>query len=169
MSQGASTNAALVAQALRTDEGPALRWVLKRNCSFAPRQLMGSCGVLLGVHAGLGLLFWCLGYPMVALFAAVDSAALLIALFAYSRHACDRETLTLCSAKLCVEQQWGSHVIAMEFDAGALKVQSPDDACALVGLMACGACAHVGRHVPAHLRPQLASELRLALRHRPST
>lgn len=165
MSAEVGTSGALAAQVFGIDDGFTLRWVLKRNCSFTPRQLMISAGMLVFVHAGLGVLFWFLGYPMVTLFAAVDSTALLIALFAYARHACDRETLTLCSTRLCVEQRCGPTTVAVEFDADALRVQAPDVASPLVCLMAYGTCAHVGRHVPAHLRAQLARELRFALRH----
>src|SRR5687768_13428797 len=74
---------------------PRLEWLLRRNCSLAPRQFIAVLGSLALLAAAIAALFWSQGAPLVVPFASLELLALVVALIAYTRHATDRERLLL--------------------------------------------------------------------------
>ena len=87
-----------------------VQWLLKRNCSITPRQLLGVylslCALSLAIAGG----FWWHGAPLGA---AVRRLELLLSAprsLVYARHAADRERITLAGPALTVEHRCGRRV-----------------------------------------------------------
>lgn len=153
----------------RTLEGSStagMQWVMRRNCSITPRQLIGVylslCAVSLGIAAG----FWIAGAPTVLAFAGLELLALGAALALYARHATDCETITLAGRELAIEHRCGQGVQRASFRAEWVRVEPASDDGSLVEVSGEGRHTRVGRYVRPEWRAQLAQELRLALRLR---
>lgn len=142
-----------------------MHWVLKRNCSFSPRQLMAVYLALCVVSMAIGLGFLSMGVPAVLPFAGVELLAVGGAFWAYARHAADREEITLERGELRVEHHCGRRVDTARFGAAWLHIEPPRGGAALVELTGQGQRIGVGRYLRPELRTALAHELRLALRH----
>ena len=80
-----------------------VHWLLKRNCSFSPRQLTAVFASLSLVSLAIAAVLWAQGALLVIPFAGLEIAALGAALVAYARHAADRERLVLRPGRLTVE------------------------------------------------------------------
>lgn len=143
---------------------PALQWLLKRNCSITPRQLLGVFAALSAASLAIGLLFLWLGAPYVLAFAGLELLAVGAALVVFARHAGDRETLTLVGRSLHVELRRGAHVDRAEFAADWLTVEPAAGQGSLVELAGQGQRMRVGRFLRPELRAAFARELRAALR-----
>ncbi len=146
---------------------PVLEWLLKRNCSITPRQLMAFFASLCAVSLGIAGFFFWQGAPFVLFFAGLELLVLGTALLVFARHAGDRETLTLAGQSLRVEQLFGSRLACTEFTAEWLSVEPAAGQGSLVQLSGEGRSVCVGRFVRPELRPALARELRRALRRAP--
>jgi len=148
----------------RDGSRPALQWVLKRNCSITPGQMMAVylslCAVSLAVAAG----FWWQGAPFVLAFAGVELLLVGLALLVYARHAADRETVTLADREVEVEQCFGRQVERAAFRAEWLCVEPAQAQGSLVELAGQGRRVRVGRFLRPELRAPFAQELRRALR-----
>src|SRR5438309_940919 len=62
-------------------------WLLKRNCSLRPSQLVGFFASLCVVSLGIGTVCWLQGAPLVMPFAGIELAAVATAFLLYARHA----------------------------------------------------------------------------------
>lgn len=151
-------------EAVEVDGDPVLQWVLRRNCSLTPRQLLiaylSVCVISLGVAAG----FMWLGAGMVLGFAGLELLVFGIALLVHARHATDRETITLQGDALSVETRCGSSVERMDFRSAWVRVEPVHGEGSLLELSGQGRRVRVGRYVRPELRGSLAQELRRALR-----
>lgn len=143
---------------------PALQWVLQRNCSITPRQLisvyLSLCLLAMFISAG----FWWQGAPLVSAFAGIELLLVGVALLGYARHAGDREVLTLAGRSLAVEQCHGSRVERADFQTEWLKVEPVAGQGSLVELSARGQSIRVGRLLRPEVRGAFAQELRRAVR-----
>jgi uncharacterized membrane protein len=151
-------------QELPAEGRAALRWVLKRNCSITPRQLLAFYLSLCVISVGLGVGFWVAGAPLVLGFAGLELACVGLALLVYARHAADREMVTLDGDALEVEQWVGRQVARERFRAEWLSVEPAKAQGSLVELAGQGRRVRVGRHLRPELRAPFAQELRRALR-----
>ena len=92
-----------------------MQWVMKRNCSITPRDMMivylSLCAVSLAIAGG----FWWVGAPTVMAFAGLELVLLGVALAVYARHATDCETITLAGRELAIEHRCGIGVGARDF------------------------------------------------------
>ncbi|WP_280154533.1 DUF2244 domain-containing protein [Piscinibacter sp. XHJ-5] len=143
----------------------AVEWKLKRNCSLAPRQLLGFYSVLCALSLAVASFFWWYGARMVMPFAWVELVAVGVAMLVYARHAADNEFIALRDDRLTVELASGSRVERVEFQPQWVRVEPQAGDGSLVELSGQGRRIAVGRYVRPELRPQLADELRTALRH----
>lgn len=141
-----------------------LQWVLRRNCSITPRQLMAVYLSLCALAAVISAGFWWQGAPVVTAFAGVELLLVGVALLVYARHAGDREVLTLAGRSLAVEQCHGSRVERADFQAEWLKVEPAAGQGSLVELSARGQSMRVGRFLRPEMRGAFAQELRRAVR-----
>ena len=145
---------------------PSLQWLLRRNCSLAPSRLIAVFASLGLLVLAIATLMWALGATLVLPFAALELAALALALVAYARHAVDGECLLLGDGRLTVERVDGSRTERLEFDAAALRVQTLRDERSLIELAGPGRRIAVGRFVRPEWREALARELRVAVLRR---
>ena len=121
---------------------------------------MSLCAVSLVV--GLG--FWFQGAPYVLAFAGIELLLVGLALLVYARHAADRETVTLASGAVEVEQCYGRSVERAAFRAEWLCVEPAQAQGSLVELAGQGRRVRIGRFLRPELRAAFAQELRGALR-----
>jgi uncharacterized membrane protein len=142
----------------------SVQWLLKRNCSIAPRQLLAfylSLGLL---SLTIAIFFWLRGAPLVLPFAGVEVLALGFALFVFARHAADREHMVLRPGRLTVECTLGQRTEQVEFAPAWVRVEPVHGDRSLIELSGEGRRIAVGRFVRPESRRALADELRAALR-----
>lgn len=143
---------------------PVLQWVLRRNCSITPRQLMAVYLSLCGVSLAVGMGFWWQGATYVIAFAGAELLLVGLALLVYARHAADRDMVTLAGADVEVERHFGRQVERAAFRAEWVCVEPALAQGSLVELAGQGRRVRIGRFLRPDLRAALAQELRLALR-----
>lgn len=144
--------------------GQTIQWLLKRNCSATPHQMMSICVSLCLLSIGIALAFWHQGATLVVPFAWLEMLALGVALLVYSRHATDSELIRLQPGRLTVDRVYGRHVEHAEFAPAWVRVEPEHSDRSLIELSGQGQRITVGRFVRPELRRQLADELRWALR-----
>ncbi len=142
----------------------SVQWLLKRNCSTTPRQMMGFYTSLCLVSLVIGAFFWAQGAKLVMPFASLEILAVGAALLVYSRHAADSERIRLQPGRLTVEHVAGRRVERAEFAPAWVRVEPEHGERSLIELSGQGQRIAVGRFVRPELRRQLAEELRWALR-----
>ena len=142
-----------------------MRWHMKRNCSFTPRQLLHVYLSLCAVGLGIGGLFWIQGAPFILPFAGAELLAVGAAIVIYARHAADNESLVLRPGRFSVACTLGRRTELADFAAPTwVRVEPADRDGSLIELSGEGRHIAVGRFVRPELRPALADELRAALR-----
>jgi uncharacterized membrane protein len=146
------------------DAGGSVQWLLKRNCSLAPRQLLGFYASLCLLSLVIAGVFWLQGATLVMPFAGVEVLTVGAALVLYARHAADREIIRLRPDRLTVKRIHGPHVVEVEFAPAWVRVEPESGDRSLIELSGQGRHIAVGRFVRPELRRQLADELRWALR-----
>lgn len=142
----------------------SVEWVLRRNCSLAPRQLLWCYASLCVLSLAIAGLFWQAGAPMVAPFAGLELLAVGAALLLYARHAADSERIALRDDALTVEHESGGCTERVAFQPAWVRVEPAHGDRSLIELSGQGRRISVGRFVRPELRSQLAEELRWALR-----
>ncbi len=147
-----------------TVTGQSIQWFLQRNCSVTPGQLgwlyLSMCVVSLGIGTG----FWFLGATFVLPFAWAELVAVGVAFLVYARHAGDRERILLAGPQLVVELETAGKLERTEFNRDWVKVEPRKGDGSLIELSGQGRSINIGRYVRPELRPQLAREIRMALR-----
>ena len=141
-----------------------VQWLLKRNCSITPAQLLGLFASLSVVSLSIATFFWIQGATLVMPFAWIELIALGIALTIYSRHARDGEKISLLGSHLVVELQTGGRIERAEFRREWVRVEPKGGDGSLIEVSGQGKSVQIGRHVRPGLRPQLARDIRRALR-----
>ena len=140
-------------------------WSLKRRCALSPRQMyrvyLGVSGASLLIAAG----FWFIGASLVLPFAAIELAALGLAMLFYVRHAADRDLIAMKPSLVRVEQHRAGQVSRVDFNPRWIRVEPDQHDGSLVRLSGQGRSVVVGGFVSRDGRPQLAEEFRWALRH----
>ncbi|MEP7301783.1 MAG: DUF2244 domain-containing protein [Caldimonas sp.] len=149
----------------RDEADGSLRWLMKRNCSFAPRQLFAVYLSLCLLGLTIGALFWLRGAPFVLPFAGVELLVVGSAFFVYARHAADLESMVLRPGRFTVVCTLGRRTEQVEFTPAWVRVEPAQADGSLIELSGEGRRAAVGRFVRPEQRRALADELRAALRH----
>lgn len=152
----------------RENASVSIEWLLKRNCSLSPRQLLAVYASLCVISLGIATYFWWNGATLVMPFAWVELLAVGAALLFYARHASDRECIALQPGRLTVEHLSGGRVERAEFLPDWVRVEPRDDDRSLIELSGQGHMIAVGRYVRPELRRALAEEFRVALRQWPA-
>lgn len=138
-------------------------WLLKRNCSLAPRQLAVIFGGLALVSLSIATLFAARGAWLVLPFACIEVLALGTAFVVYARHAADYERIVLCRDCLLVETCRGERLRREQCAPAWTRVEYAGTRRELIGLVAAGRRIDVGRFVPESERRDLATQLRAQL------
>jgi uncharacterized membrane protein len=141
-----------------------VQWLLKRNCSVSPAQLLGLFASLSVVSLGIATFFWFQGATLIMPFAWAELIAVGIAFIVYARHARDGEKISLQGGQLVVELETAGRLQRAEFNREWVRVEPQDGDGSLIEVSGQGRSVRVGRHVRPELRPALAREIRFALR-----
>ena len=91
-------------------------WLMKRNCSFSPKQVGLFYLSIVSFSLLVAGYFWLLGAWMILIFTSLALLVLTIAFYVYSRHALDYEKITITGKQLIVEKSWGGKVQIEEFN-----------------------------------------------------
>lgn len=91
-------------------------WLMKRNCSFSPKQVGLFYLSIVSFSLLVAGYFLLIGVWMIIIFTTIEILALTIALYVYSRHALDYEKITIVGKQLLVERSWGGKVELTEFN-----------------------------------------------------
>ncbi len=142
----------------------ATQWLLRRNCSITPRQLLGLYLSLASASLLVALGFWWAGAPAVLAFAGFEVVMVGIALAAYARHATDCETITLSGGELAIEHRCGAGVDAARYRAEWVRIEPSAGDGSLVEISGEGRRTRIGRYLRPEWRAQLAQEIRAAVR-----
>jgi uncharacterized membrane protein len=142
----------------------AVLWLLKRNCSLTPRQLVAAYAVLCLLSLGIAAAFWSQGATLVMPFAWLEVVALGAALLLYGAHAADCERIRLQDDMLTVEHACGRRTERAAFRRAAVRIEPEHGDGSLIELSGQGHRIMVGRYVRPELRRALADELRRTLR-----
>lgn len=146
---------------------PSVQWLLRRDGSFAPHQLLVAFVGLLALTLCVAAFLWLQGAALAMPLAGGELIALGLAMLVYARHAADFESIQLRRGRLTVEHGSGAHVERAEFQPAWVRIEPKLGDRSLIELSGQGQRIAVGRFVRPELRRQLADELRWALRNRP--
>ena len=116
------------------------------------------------VSLGIGTAFWFQGATFVLPFAWAELIAVGVAFLVYARHAGDRERISLAGLQLVVELETAGKLERTEFNREWVRVEPRQGDGSLIELSGQGRSINIGRYVRPELRPQLAREIRMALR-----
>ena len=147
-----------------TIEGNHVHWSLRRNCSVTPLQLVGVFLSLSALSVSIGFFFWLQGATLVMPFAALELLALGGAFWVYAWHSTDGEDISLRDDRLFVKLECAGKLETAEFQKMWVRVEPVADDSSLIELSERGKTVKVGRYIRPELRPQLAREIRSALR-----
>ncbi|WP_151635459.1 DUF2244 domain-containing protein [Noviherbaspirillum aerium] len=144
-------------------------WILRRNCSISPRQLITVYAALCMTSLLISLMFALRGAWYILGFAMLEMLAVGIAFFLYARHANDRERIELADDCLLVELVEVERIRQFRLDPRSTRVASPESRHALISLEARGCKVEVGRFLTEWKRREFARELRGELASRKNT
>lgn len=145
-------------------QSEVVQWLIRRNCSVTPSQLLRLYLSLCVVSLGIATFFWIQGARMIMPFAWLELLAVGAAFLVYARHASDGEKITLAGPRLVVELDHGGRVERAEFSREWVRVEPRSGDGSLIEVSGQGRSVVVGRHLRPELRPALAREIRHALR-----
>ena len=138
-----------------------LVWLLRRNCSISPRQLLLFFVSLALVSLFVAMLCWVGGAKLVPPFTLVELLTFGGALLMYARHAGDRERVAISAQALVVEWECAGRCERAEFNPRWARIVLHDNG--LVAISESGRQAFVGRYTRPERREKLARDLRRAL------
>jgi len=142
----------------------SVQWLLRRNCSMTPTQLVAFYLSLSAWSLAIAGAFWWHGATLVMPFAGIEILAVGAALLIYARHSGDRERVILSPGRLSVECTVGRRVDHVDFAPAWVRVEPAHGERSLIELSGEGKRIAIGRFVRPELRRALADELRGALR-----
>jgi uncharacterized membrane protein len=142
----------------------SVQWLLRRNCSMTPAQLVAFYLSLSAWSLAIAGAFWWRGATLVMPFAGIEILAVGAALLVYARHAGDRERVTLAPGRLSVECTVGRRTDLIDFAPAWVRVEPSHGDRSLIELSGEGKRIAIGRFVRPEQRRALADELRAALR-----
>lgn len=144
-------------------------WILKRNCSLTPAQLVRAYGVLCALSFAVAAVFTLRGAWVVLAFATVEMAAVALAFLHYARHATDHEHIVLVDGYLVVKRVEAGRVHQVRLDRCWTRIAPPSGTQDLIRLENRGMTVQVGRFVTGAKRRQVAQELRRELHGVPAS
>lgn len=158
-----SATAAVQSSEVQASHAPCAEWLMQRNCSIAPCQLLCAYGALCAVSLAIAVAFaWAGAVPVLA-FAGVELLVVGAALLVYARHAVDGDRITLDGHALRVEQSLGSRVRRAEFHAAWTRIEPPSADQALIRVSSQGRSILIGAQVRPERRAALARQIQSAL------
>jgi uncharacterized membrane protein len=138
-------------------------WLLKRNCSLAPRQLAFAYAVLCFLSLVTSLPFVVRGAWVVLAYTALELLFAAAAFLHYARHATDHEHIALDNGCLLVERIEAGERQQIRLDPHWTRIIAPRHERELIRLEARGVRIAIGRFVSEARRQEFAQELRCEL------
>lgn len=138
-------------------------WILKRNCSITPRQMLLAYGALCSVSFAVACFFTWHGAWYVMCFALLEMTAVGAAFLLFARHATDRERVALGHGCLLIEVIEAEQARQFRLDPRRARIEAPAAYHRLIAIEQHGTRVEVGRFLTALKRQQFARELRSAL------
>jgi uncharacterized membrane protein len=135
-------------------------WLLKRNCSIAPRQLGQVFAILCAVSLTVALVFTLRGAWYILVFSVLELSAVGFAFLIYARHATDREYIALVEDCLLVEFVHAGKTSRFRLDLHKIQIEPAGSHRKLVRLESSGIRVDVGRYLTEWKRREFALELR---------
>lgn len=137
-------------------------WLLKKNCSLSPYQLLAIFGSLACLSLAVAGYWAYRGAWVVVPFAVVECLALAVAFLVYARHANDFERVSLARDEVLVERTHGPRRSRTALPRHRVRAELDDDE-GLVLLRAGSQQLAVGRFVDHEARQRFLKEFRGAL------
>ena len=134
-------------------------WILKRNCSLSPRQLLAAYAAICCASFAVAILCAWHGAWYVLVFAVLEMSAVALAFVHYARHATDHEHIVLDDDGLLVERIEGGLRHEIRLDRYRTRIVPPRQYHDLIGLHAQGMSISVGRYATQAIRRRVAHEL----------
>lgn len=144
-------------------DGGRREWLVRRNCSLAPRQTVAVWAALLALSLAVGLFFAWQGAWYVLAFSVLEMAAITAAFLVYSRHATDCDRIVFEDGVLSVDKLRGGRISTIRLDPHWLRIDVPQRRRDPIRLVARGISVDIGTWLPEEPRRALALELREAL------
>lgn len=138
-------------------------WVLRRNCSIAPRQLAAAYALISLTSLLVAVVVAVRGAWYVLGFAVLEQAVLAWAFLVYARHARDREQIMLTGHRLRIELIRAERCRRYCLDARRTWIDLSALHRGVIGLEEAGARVEVGRYLMHSKRREFARELQSAL------
>ncbi|CAM8621069.1 MAG: hypothetical protein RJA17_33 [Pseudomonadota bacterium] len=148
---------------VRQDHDGQTVWMLRRNCSLTPKQLVGIFGSLAGLSLAFAVYWASRGAWVVVPFAVAECLALGVAFLVYARHACDHERVVLSASDVSVEVVQGRQRLMSTVPRDWLRVEWPGDRTSLVSLRSGKQVVPLGRFVDQAGRRQFVEDLKRVL------
>lgn len=134
-------------------------WLMKRNCSFSPKQVGLFYISIVCFSMLVASFFLFMGVWMIIIFTTIEILALTIALYVYTRHALDYEKITISGKQLLFERSWGGKVQQHEFNTVWTKLVLNDSTGKDLVLKTSTKEVPIGFFVGANEREQFGKEL----------
>ena len=134
-------------------------WLMKRNCSFSPKQVGWFYLSIVSFSLLVAGYFLLIGVWMIIIFTVIEILALTIALYVYSKHALDYEKIMIDGKRLLVERSWGGKIELNEFNTVWTKLIHKKDGRRDLVLVESTKELAVGYFVPANQQEQFERDL----------
>jgi uncharacterized membrane protein len=134
-------------------------WLMKRNCSFSPRQVGLFYLSIVCFSLLVATYFLLIGVWMILIFTTIAIIVLTVALYVYTRHALDYEKITIIGKQLLVERSWGGKVEIVEFNTVWTKLLHSKDGRRDLVLKSASKEVSVGYFVAANYQEQFEKDL----------
>jgi len=139
---------------------PGYALVTKRNCSITPRAVLILLAITCVVSFAIGAAFAWAGLWLVLPFAGIEMAALAWAFYVNGRHAGDYERFVLDASELVVEIRDAERIESHRFPVSWVRVVARESRRDIrIALALHGRELSIGRHLDAHGRKRIATEL----------
>lgn len=139
-------------------------WLLRKNCSFSPRQVLVFYLSISTLSFAMAAGFALQGLWMVLPFSLIENLALGAALLYYARHALDRECVRLHAGRLTVEVVSSDTATHHEFDASRVRLEWDGRHADALWLRVGKRRLRIGTYLTVTRRRRFAQELQGALR-----
>lgn len=148
----------------KMENSPAAReWIIKRNCSITPRQLLMVYAMLCSVSFFIAIVFAVRGAWYVLGFALLEMAVVGTAFLHFGRHAMDRERLELAGRVLKVSVIQAENEQYFHLDPHLTRVSLQRSRSGLIRLEDGLVSVEIGRFLNRAKRHEFSAELRHCL------
>ena len=138
-------------------------WLLKRNCSVAPHQLVKIFTILCATSLTIALFFTLHGAWYSLFFSVLELSAVGFAFLIYARYATDREYLAIVENYLLVEVVLAGEKSCFKLDLHQVRIEPMRPGKHLVTLVSSGTRIDVGRYLTEWKRREFAQQLERAV------